>query len=76
MIDATWGLQPGRLIAGVAASRSARLLSNLARTGDPITHDLLDGLPQDQSLRYVREVLGQLGCPADPQRCPLRCWPA
>jgi hypothetical protein len=31
------------------------------RTDDPITHDLLDDLPQTQSLRYVREVLVSSG---------------
>lgn len=30
----------------VGRSRSAQLLGSLARTGDPIAHDLLDGLPQ------------------------------
>jgi hypothetical protein len=39
----------------------APLLGNLARTGDPITYDLLDDLPQTQALHYVREVLVNSG---------------
>ncbi len=52
---------PATVVRWLGASRSARLLGNLARTGDPITHDLLDSLPQDQSLHYVREVLVNSG---------------
>ena len=52
---------PATVVKWLGTSRSARLLGNLARTGDPITHELLDGLPQNQSLRYVREVLVSSG---------------
>ena len=49
------------MVSWLGTSRSARLLGRLARTGDPITHDLLDDLPQDQALHYVREVLVSSG---------------
>jgi hypothetical protein len=49
------------VVSWLGASRSALLLGNLARTGDLITHDLLDDLPQDQALRYVRDVLVSSG---------------
>jgi hypothetical protein len=52
---------PATVVKWLGTSRSARLLSQLARTGDPITHDLLDALPQTQSLHYVREVLVSSG---------------
>ena len=48
---------PATVVSWLGTSRSARLLGRLARTGDPITHDLLDDLPQTQALHYVREVL-------------------
>ena len=49
------------VVKWLGESRSAQLLGNLARTGDPITHDLLDDLPQTQALHYVREVLVSSG---------------
>jgi hypothetical protein len=49
------------VVSWLGTSRSARLLGNLAGTGDPITHDLLDDLPQTQALHYVREVLVNSG---------------
>ena len=52
---------PATVVSWLGTSRSARLLGRLARTGDPITHDLLDGLPQTQALHYVREVLVNSG---------------
>ncbi len=52
---------PATVVSWLGTSRSARLLGRLARTGDPITHDLLDNLPQTQSLHYVREVLVNSG---------------
>jgi hypothetical protein len=52
---------PATVVKWLGASRSARLLGELARTGDLITHELLDGLPQDQPLRYVRDVLVSSG---------------
>lgn len=38
---------PATAVSWLSTSRSAQLLGRLARTGDPITHDLLDDLPQD-----------------------------
>ena len=52
---------PATVVKWLDMSRSARLLGHLASTGGPITHDLLDDLPQDQALRYVREVLVSSG---------------
>jgi hypothetical protein len=52
---------PATVVKWLGTSRSARLLGRLARTGDPITHDLLDDLPQTQALHYVREVLVSSG---------------
>jgi len=52
---------PATVVSWLGASRSARLLGRLARTSGPITHDLLDDLPQDQALHYVREVLVSSG---------------
>jgi hypothetical protein len=52
---------PATVVSWLGTSRSARLLGRLARTGDPITHDLLDDLPQTQALHYVREVLVNSG---------------
>jgi hypothetical protein len=52
---------PATVVKWLNTSRSARLLGSLARTGDPITHDLLDDLPQTQALHYVREVLVSSG---------------
>jgi len=49
------------VVKWLSTSRSARLLGRLARTGDPITYDLLDDLPQTQALHYVREVLVSSG---------------
>jgi hypothetical protein len=42
-------------------SRSAHLLGQLAKSGQLITHGLLDELPQTHSLHYVREVLVNAG---------------
>ena len=52
---------PATVVKWLGTSRSARLLGRLARTGDPITHGLLDDLPQTQALHYVREVLVSSG---------------
>jgi hypothetical protein len=52
---------PATVVSWLGTSRSARLLGRLARTGDPITRDLLDDLRQTQSLHYVREVLVNSG---------------
>jgi hypothetical protein len=52
---------PATVVKWLGTIRSARLLGHLARTGDPITHELLDDLPQTQALHYVREVLVSSG---------------
>jgi len=52
---------PATVVTWIGKSRSARLLGSLARTGDPITHDLLDELPQTQALRYIRDMLVSSG---------------
>jgi len=52
---------PATVVSWLGTSRSARLLGHLARTGGPITHALLDDLPQDQALHYVREALVSSG---------------
>jgi len=48
---------PATVVSWLGKSRSARLLGRLAKSGQPITHDVLDELPQTQSLHYIREVL-------------------
>jgi hypothetical protein len=48
---------PATVVTWLGKSRSAQLLGSLARSGDPVTHDLLDDLPQTQALRYIREML-------------------
>lgn len=52
---------PATMVTWLGKSRSAQLLGSLARTGDPVTHDLLDNLPQTQALHYVREMLVSSG---------------
>jgi hypothetical protein len=52
---------PATVVTWLGKSRSAQLLGSLARTGDPVTHDLLDDLPQTQALHYVREMLVSSG---------------
>ena len=49
------------MVTWLGRSRSAQLLGSLARTGNPVTHDLLDGLPQTQALHYIREMLVSVG---------------
>ena len=53
--------KPATVVKWLGTCRSARLLGRLARTGNPITHDMLDDLPQTQALHYVREVLVSSG---------------
>ncbi len=48
---------PATVVTWLGKSRSAQLLGGLARTDNPVTHDLLDDLPQTQALRYVRDML-------------------
>lgn len=52
---------PATVVTWLGKSRSAQLLGSLARTGSPVTHDLLDDLPQTQALRYVRDMLVSSG---------------
>ena len=52
---------PATEVTWLGKSRSAQLLGSLARTGNPITHDLLDDLPQSQALRYIRDMLVSSG---------------
>jgi hypothetical protein len=52
---------PATVVTWVGRSRSASLLGRLANSGQPIAHDALDGLPQTQSLHYIREVLVNAG---------------
>ena len=51
------------MTGAVSASRAGRpgCSGRLARTGDPITHDLLDDLPRTRALRYISEVLVDSG---------------
>ena len=51
---------PATVVTWLGKSRSAQLLGRLARKGNPVTHDLLDDLPQTQALRYVRDMLVSL----------------
>jgi hypothetical protein len=52
---------PATVVTWLGKSRSAHLLGSLARTGSPVTHDLLDDLPQTQALRYIRDMLVSSG---------------
>lgn len=54
-------VNPATVVTWLRKSRSAQLLGSLARTGNPVTHDLLDDLPKTQALRYVRDVLVSSG---------------
>jgi hypothetical protein len=61
LVALTTVANPATVVAWLGKSRSAQLLGSLARTRDPITHDLLDELPQSQALRYVRDMLVSSG---------------
>ncbi len=52
---------PATVVTWLGKSRSAQLLGSLAMTGAPVTHDLLDDLPQTQALHYIREMLVSSG---------------
>ena len=52
---------PATVVNWLGKSRSARLLGQLADSGRPISHGLLDELSQTQSLHYIREVLVSSG---------------
>jgi hypothetical protein len=53
--------RPKSVLDWLSRGASARLLTTLAADPAPITHDLLDSLPQDQNLRHVRETLVATG---------------
>ncbi|HEV3169947.1 MAG TPA: hypothetical protein VGZ32_06390 [Actinocrinis sp.] len=52
---------PVSILGWLRKSASARLLAQLAAKGEPITHQMLDGLPQSRNLHYVRQVLVHTG---------------
>jgi len=49
--------QPRRIIQWLRDNHGARLLAQLADRGDPITHQVLDQLPQGHTERYLRVTL-------------------
>lgn len=55
------GSNPDDLIDWLAHSVNAQLLSDLARSGQPITHALLDAAPQGRHEYFVRQLLVQTG---------------
>ena len=57
---------PVTILGWLRKSPSARLMASLAAEDQPITHELLDQLPQDRSLHIVRQILVHTG--ALPQR--------
>ena len=61
LVALTTVANPATVVTWLGKSRSAQLLGSLARTGDPITHDQLDELPQSQALRYARDMLVSSG---------------
>ncbi|MET9762195.1 hypothetical protein ABZ016_24585 [Streptomyces sp. NPDC006372] len=60
----------------LTTSRGARLLADLAAQKAEITHDVLDGLEQDASTRYLRELLVTTGVlpRRDENFARLRLW--
>jgi hypothetical protein len=52
---------PISILGWLRKSASARLLAQLAAEDRPITHELLDQLPQDKSLHNVRQILVHTG---------------
>jgi len=52
---------PASIIGWLRKSASARLLAQLAAEDRPITHELLDQLPQEKSLHNVRQILVHTG---------------
>jgi hypothetical protein len=53
--------KPFQALEWVRRSPNARLLGDLAASGEPISHDLLDRLPPDQNVHYVRQLLVHIG---------------
>lgn len=52
---------PWSVIPWLSRSRAAMILTELMRSGQPVTHELLDGFPQDVNLSYVRELFVSAG---------------
>ncbi|MFI1195708.1 hypothetical protein ACH4T9_20975 [Micromonospora sp. NPDC020750] len=52
---------PITVIGWLRKSESARLLARLTRSGEPITHGLLDELPPTRHVYYIRDVLVHTG---------------
>jgi hypothetical protein len=48
---------PHAVLNWLRRSGAARLLATLVTRSEPLSHDMLDELPQDHNLRYLREVL-------------------
>ncbi|WP_245239986.1 DUF4158 domain-containing protein [Streptomyces erythrochromogenes] len=67
---------PTAVIAWTRRSDSARMLAGLAAQHQEITHDLLDGLPQEWRTLYVRELLVAAGILPKRQEnfARLRLW--
>jgi hypothetical protein len=53
--------QPRSVIRWIQTSPNAALLARLAADGQPLTHDLLDGLPPGRYESYVRQILVHAG---------------
>ena len=53
--------RPSSVILWLEHGTSAKLLADLAARPAQITHELLDGLPQDQATHHVRETLVAAG---------------
>ncbi len=52
---------PKTVISWCRRSPTARLLARLAAEGQPLTHNLLDELPQNSGLHFARQVLVHTG---------------
>ncbi|WP_075903990.1 hypothetical protein [Actinomadura sp. CNU-125] len=52
---------PFNQIVWITGSASARLLAKLVGRGETLTHDLLDDLPLDRNVHYVRQLLVHSG---------------
>lgn len=52
---------PKTMISWCRRSPTARLLARLAAENQPLTHSLLDELPQDPGLHFARQVLVHTG---------------
>ncbi|MGI5445754.1 XRE family transcriptional regulator [Streptomyces sp. CA-243310] len=68
--------EPWSVLVWIRRSDSARMLAGLAAQHREISHDLLDGLPQDWSTLYIRELLVAAGVLPHRQEyyARLRLW--